>query len=133
METLAGEEKVQMRKFNFEYAIRPIYYFSRLSGLWPFSIVRDSNGKIQRARIGFFDILWPILLICLHLKLSLEYYEDFRATVKNHVIRIRFVVFCILDMTSFLFITIEIVLNGINRNKLVDILGKFDTFGNEVR
>lgn len=135
MRTMATENqrKIQIKKFNFEHAIRPVYYFSRLTGQWPFSIIHDSNGKIQRARVGFFEILWSILVICLNLTVSLDSYEDFKAEQEKHPIRIRFIVGDVLDMSSVLFITIGIVLGIINRKRLVNVLKKINAFDSKVR
>lgn len=133
MKTFAVAKIVQLRKFNFEYAIRPVYYFSRLAGLWPFSIIHDSNGKIRRARIDVFDILCPILVICLNVLFSLDAYKSSKLGLKKHAIRIRIIVFTVFQISSLLFTAIGIALDVINRNRLVDILAKFDTFDNEVR
>lgn len=126
--TLAIANHIQLKKFNFEHAIRPVYYFSRFTGQWPFSISHNSMGKIERAHIGFLEILWPILVICLNFTVTLDSYEQFKAEQENHPIRIRFIVENILDMCSVL----SIVLGIINRNIVVDILKKFSTFDNEV-
>lgn len=135
MRTMATENqmKIQIKKFNFEHAIRPVYYFSRLTGQWPFSIIHNANGKIQRARVGFFEILWSILVICLNLTVSLDSYEDFKAEQEKHPIRIRFIVGDVLDMSSVLFITIGIVLGIINRKRLVNVLKKINAFDSKVR
>lgn len=121
-----------MRK-NFEFAIRPVYYFSRLTGQWPFSINHVANGTVQRVRVGFFDVLWLTLMICLNIILSFDSYESLIARREKHAIPIRTVMEYLWDMSSFLFVTIGFVLGVINRNKLVNILGKFNTFDYEVR
>lgn len=133
METLANAKIIPLRKLSFEYAIRPVYYFSRLTGQWPFSVIHDPNGTLQRARVGFFDILWPILMMCLNLILSLDSYDQLKGEQEKNVIRIRSAVEYLLDMCSFLFVAIGIVLGVINCNKIVDILRKFKAFDNEVR
>lgn len=132
MQTLANAQTAPLRKFNFEYAFRPVYYFSRFAGLWPFTIIHDSNGKIQRARCGFFDVLWSILVICLYLTLVFFTYETLKreqAKIKNHTL---FVVENIFEMSTLSFGALGIALNIINRNELADILRKFDTFDTEV-
>lgn len=133
METLANARMIPLKKFSFEHAIRPVYYFSRLTGQWPFSVIHDSKGTLQRARVGFFDILWPILVICINLTLSLDSFDQLKEDQEKNVIRIRSAVEYLLDMCSFLFVAIGIVLGVINCNKLVDILRKFNAFDKEVR
>lgn len=133
MATLATENHIQVKKFNLKHAIQPVYYFSRFTGQWPFSIVHDSNGKIQRARVGFFEILWSTLVICLNLTVSLDSYERFKAEQEKQPIRIRFIVEDMLDMSSVLFITIGIVLGAINGSRLVNILKKLNAYDSKVR
>lgn len=38
------DKEIGTIKLNFAYSIRPIYYFSRVFGLMPFSIVSDVDG-----------------------------------------------------------------------------------------
>lgn len=129
---MANANNIQLKQTNFESGFRPAYYFSRFAGLWPFSIMHHSNGKIHRARVGFFEILRSILAICLNLTLLLDVYIEVKAGREKNTIRIQFVMFNIFKMSSLLFCAIVIMLNMINRNKLIDILGKFTTFDNEV-
>lgn len=134
METIfAGAQSVPLKKFNFEYSFRPVFYFLRFTVLWPFSIIHDSNKKIEKARIGFFDILWTFLMICLNLKLFLDSYESMRSKQEKHMIPIRHVIFCVFHKSYFLSTAVGIVLNVANRNKLVKILAKFNTFDDDVR
>lgn len=133
MQSWAHVKTGPLEKLNFNYAFRPIYYFSRFAGLWPFSIIRDSNGKIRGLRIGFFDILRSLLLTCLNLALAFGAYEEIRVREETHAESIRAVVFMIFQMSCFLFITIGVVLDLINRNKILNILMKFNTFDREVR
>lgn len=132
MESLANAKNTQLRKFDFEYGFRPVYYFLRFTGLWPFSIIHHSNGKIQRARIGSTDILWLILITCLNLILAFFAIEILMSEQGIQEKRNQFILFSIFKMCSVLFEIFAIVLDIINRNKLVDILRKFNTFDNEV-
>lgn len=133
MEPLAAANIASKKKFNFEHAFRPIRYFSRFAGLWPFSIVHNSTGTIQRTRIGPLNILSSILIIIWNLTLSLESYGKLRASHESHAVHIRFVVFSAFQISFALFTTIRISMDLINRNQLIDILGKFNTFDDEVR
>lgn len=132
METMANANKTPLKKLDFEYGFRPVYYFSRLTGFWPFSIIRHSDGTIQKARIGFFDILWSILLICLYLIFAFFAYEVLKVGRDKNEDNIRFYVYNVFKMGSVLFGIFGIILDMRNRNKLVDILRKFNTFDNEV-
>lgn len=120
------------RKINFEYVFRPAYYYSRFAGLWTFSMTYDANGMIQGARIGFFDILWPICVICLNFTLAYSAYETFTSKRDQFAYTIRFIAENIFQMSCFLFVVIGIVLNYIHRDRLIQILNKLNTFDNEV-
>ena len=124
---------METKYLNFEHGFRPAYYFSRFVGLWPFSIVHHSNGTIQRAWVGFFDGLWFIISICLKLALAFRACERLKTVREKPANRIRFIEDNTYDMSCFLVGVIATVLDMINRNKLVDILRKFNAFDNEVR
>lgn len=132
MNNWAHASIVPLEKFNFHFAFRPTYYFSRCIGLWPFSVAHDSNKKIWKASVGFLDVLRSILMICLSSTLVFCAYEEIRTRQKDHTNTIRFVVFMTFQLSSFSFITIGVVLDLINRNRLADILGKFNTFDHKV-
>lgn len=58
------------KKLDFAYSFEPIYYFSRLFGLMPFKIVRNTNGEIQISpKVNRLDRLWFVVSICLYLYL----------------------------------------------------------------
>lgn len=132
METLANANNAQLRKFNFEYSFRPVYYFSRFAGLWPFSIIHDTNGKIQEIRFCFFDVLWSISVICLNLTLSFSTYKKLMSRREHRKNDIALVIFYVSKTTYLLIGVFGIVLDMFNRNKLVDILVKLNKFDNEV-
>lgn len=129
MKILDNTKKFWM-KFNL---FQLIYYYSRFSGQWSFSIIYSSNGNTPRARVGFFEALWPISIICFNIMFSLDAYNQIIAGLEKHAISIRSIVNEMIDICLSSFIVINIVLNVINRKKLVGILGKFKTFDKEVR
>lgn len=133
MDTLADAANVHLNESNFEHAFRPIYYFSHLAGLWSFSIIRDSSGKIQRARMNFFAISWSILFICLNLTLAFSTYVKLKAGLEKIEDQLRFIVLNTFLMISLLCGVFGIVSDVVNRHNLVDILIKFNTFDSEVR
>lgn len=51
------------KKRDFVYTLRPIYIFSRIFGAMPFSLVHNSIGEIQKARVNIFDFLWFMVSI----------------------------------------------------------------------
>lgn len=137
MEPLANTDIALKRKLNFEHAFRSLYCLSRFAGRWSFSIIHDSNGSIRRARIGPFNILWAILIICLNLASLLDLYWTLKVEQEmeeeNHAIRIRFAVSAACQISSSLSTIIQISLDMIISERFADILRKFNTFDNEVR
>lgn len=123
---------VQPVKLNFEYCIRPIYYMSRLCGLLPFSIARNSNGEIQAPRVKIFDFLFFTLSIIWYLFLTCNSFHDIQywpnlnksqvLTVSNYSLLIMGLIFGGLTITMDMF----------NRSRLVDILKKFIKFDQNV-
>lgn len=68
------ENETQVQQINFLYSFRPIYYFSRIFGLMPFSIIYDSNGEIKQSKITIVDGIWFLIsmfIYSLHLYLTL--------------------------------------------------------------
>lgn len=132
MGTLVNTKNIQLRKLNFEHAIRPIYYSTRFAGLWPFTIVHDSNGNIQKARVGLSDVLWSILFICFHLTLAFYTYKKVKTTQLREN-QLRFIVLNVFLLSSLLVGILGIIIDMINSEKIVDILRKFNAFDKEVR
>lgn len=132
MEPLTRSKIVSLKKqLNFEYAFRPIYTFSRITGLWPFSIIHDSKGEIYKPRVGFFDILRTVFIICLNLTLIFFQYKRFNQ--EKFETKLPFAVLSLFKISSLLTGTFGIVFDLINRNMLINILRKFNIFDNEVR
>lgn len=55
------ENGTEVKQINFSYSFRPIYYFSRMFGLMPFSIIYDSNGEIKQCKITIVDGIWFLI------------------------------------------------------------------------
>lgn len=120
-----------VRRLNFAYGFRPIYYFSRVCGLMPFSITYDSNGEIQKARVRVFDGLWFVISMCLYL---LALHISFQETRKYYMMEPNFLIlgdFIPRGMKLFFGCT-KIALDMYNRAKLIGILKSFTEFDNEV-
>lgn len=120
---------------NFEYGFRPIYYFSRIAGLWPFSFVHHLNGTIQNARISRLDGTWFFISVCLHLLAIFYSHLDLDLVDKNdsNITTITFgTLYMLYRMISLLIGAVGIALDMINRHELANIMGKFIIFDNGV-
>lgn len=71
-------EKVQVEHGCFSYGFRPIYYFSRVIGLMPYSMVHNKNGEIQEHRIYYRDGLWILTSISLYISVILHVFRDMK-------------------------------------------------------
>lgn len=134
MDTLVVDmKKTQLQQLNFEHGFRPIYYFSRAVGLWPFSICHNSNGAIQSARISRLDGVWFFVSMCFHLLAMCYYYvnmvdlEDSNKTILTFSI-----LYSLFQTKSLLIGAVGIVLDMLNRRRLVNLLEKFMIFDSEV-
>lgn len=131
MQRLERTANVPLKKVEHNFCA--VYYFSRVFGLWPFTIVHNSNGSIQKARVRPIDGLWFVISICLYsvalysICLSMKEIEMQKGNsfvfILYHAYQIVFLFFgsCIIALDLF------------NRKRLVNILKKFSKFDTEVR
>lgn len=131
MQTVAWN--LQSKKLNFAHGIWPIYYFSRAVGLWPFSIISNSNGMNLETRFSVYDALWFLISICIFvgaIVLSVQQLYVYLPLQKYGTLSIfGYFAFEIMCLTFGL---IAIVFDLFNRNKLIEILQKFSHFDNQV-
>lgn len=125
-------KNVNSKKLTFAYSFKPIYYFSRIFGFMPFSVVHDSTGAIQLARVRTVDFLWFIISIgiyvssAIHLVVSIDQtpIPDKSIILVNctrSIVVIRKLLSCL-----------SIILDMSNRSKIVDILKKISSFDERV-
>lgn len=62
------------KNIDFVYNLKSIHLYSRLFGLVPFTLVRDSNGEVQKPHVGKIDLLWFMISISLYLYLAYAYW-----------------------------------------------------------
>lgn len=124
METLTDARN----ELNFQYSFRPIYYYSRVVGLWPFTIVHDSNGSIEKTRVRFVDALYLFISICSYLMAIFFTFTKLKPNAASYV----HFIFFIFQTTSLLLGVCAVVLDMFNRNKLANILKMLTAFDNEV-
>lgn len=132
MEFLANaKRRAQLRKINFFYGFRPIQYFSRIFGLWPFSIdcYLNPNGMVQKSHLRPCDILWASLSMALYLAAAIIF---MRKLARSDTIFILSFGFYMIRVVSLLTVAATIVMNIINRNKLIAIIKQFARFDMEV-
>lgn len=130
MEFLANtKRRVQLKKINFFYGFRPIQYMSRIFGLWPFSIETDPSGIIQKFHMRPYDILWAILTLALYLTVTSIFVRNIMETRIIIVLHFGFFMIRIVGLSTA---ALTIVMNIINRHKLIGMLKQFANFDNAV-
>lgn len=128
-----SEKNMKVQSNCVEHEFQSIYYFSRCTGTWPFSIESKSNGSIRAARVYPMDWLWLFVSICLYLTAAFYYFVRMttnadptnNALLSNQMYFINQIVF-------HLFTAVGIILDLLNREKLINLLDKFTIFDREV-
>lgn len=123
-------KNMKSEKVDFAYCFRPIYYFTRVWGMMPFSFTRDSNGELRGSKITKRDMLWLIVSIPVYLSVgllnnfNLKILEDVKATMilGDHIVLV----------VNLLFGIFMIIMDLWNRYKIVNILIMFIIFDKEV-
>lgn len=124
----ASPNAVDLIELNFGHCFKPIYYFSRMFGFMPFTIVFDSDGKIQTARIRAMDILWFMITIVLYLSSALYFviFSYHQTWPVKTIILINCTRLTYMMRKLFNIVSIGDILH--NRFRLIEILKKINTF-----
>lgn len=118
------------KKADFEHSVRPIYYFSRVFGLLPFSLIRNERGEIQKPQVRFTDLLFFVISLSWYFFLACVSCQNIRLPNDNSLIPIA---------GDFLLLIIGLIFNEFiipmdmfNRFKLVEVVKMFNTFDENV-
>lgn len=124
----------QSIKIDFTYGIRPIYYLSRLVGLWPFSIVSNSNGMVQRPNVHFYDALWFLVSAGFYVTAIFISYQRFElhSRIPNTFGSILACGFYVIEIMGLILGIVGISINMFNRDKLANVLQQFTHFDDQV-
>lgn len=122
---------IKSKDLDFFYSLRPLYYISRLFGLLPFSIVRDSNDIIQNARVNPFDLIWFLFAICIYLLMAWICYQsvELRQDRLSYTMVIGDGVILTLSLINC---AKAIIMDMFNRFRFIEILKMFTFFDDEV-
>lgn len=123
------KKNAQFRDINFEYSVRPIYYFARAFGLMPFSVIRNSNGEIQKPHVGVINLLLFVVSICWYLILAYTSYRNVTFLLYNPDTSFILVLGdYLLLIVGLICTTFFILMDMVNRTRLVDFLKKVTIF-----
>lgn len=136
MATFNVAHNAQFQQLTFEHGFKPIYYFLRVFGLWPFSICHNSKGAIQCARIGRLDGVWFFISMCLR-PLAMFYFfvnvvDEYKASSTNKNVSTFEILYILFRLFSLFIGLVGIILDMHHRYKLVNVLENFTIFDNEV-
>lgn len=120
----------KVNKLDFAYTFRPVYYFSRICGFLPFTIVYNSDGSIQGPKVRVFDITWFILSISLYVLPAFMHFRNIDY-LKNQSFILIDGDFLLLKL-GLVFCILVIVMDMCNRFRLVLILKNVKSFDEKV-
>lgn len=132
-ETGDVEKDVHLKNITFEYSMWPVYIFSRVFGLMPFSVARDSDGSIQKPRVKIIDLVWFLISICSCLTLAFYELQIVKLPQDPHNSQLLILGDNVIIVLGLAFNALVIVMNMLNRKRLVEILRKFTIFDQRVR
>lgn len=120
------------KQMDFWDSFKPIYYFSRAFGLMPFSIRRDAHGKVQEPKVNGIDGFWFLFTILI-VFLSGAYISHQHTSAFNSNTRsLLQVLGAYYSFMNLIFGALLIVMDMINRFKLVELWKNFIIFDEEV-
>lgn len=126
------EKKPLKKPLTFYDCSRPVYLMSRLFGLFPFTVHYDSNGCMQRAAVGAFDGVWFIGAITLNLFLAYLMLIQVKSSIEEKS-SAKFIAGRIIFTVNFVMVVAFIVLDMINRHRLVNTIKEIIKFDTSVR
>lgn len=127
------QEKLQPEKIGVLQSFRPVYYFSRIFGLMPFSIACDTRRDIQKPQINVLDGVWFVCSMLIYISMAIISYKNMKLPQDTN--KSSFILVLgdyLLLYVGLIYGALIILFDMLNRYKLVGILNKYITFDNEV-
>lgn len=128
------DKEDRSKKLNFTYTFSPIYYFSRILGLMPFSFIYDARGELQAPQIRPIDGVWYVFSLCIYVLVAIINIQ-IAIQKQTELKAISFALYFghyMLLIKGLLISAISIVMDFYNRYTLVKILQAFIAFDKEV-
>lgn len=131
----SGREKGHI--VHFAQVFRPIYYFNRLCGHMPFSIVQSSNDQFHQPRVNKLDVLWFVISICIYTALAICICWYIKRALSLYAVKPILYLLAstinVLRLMNFLCGISMLIKDMWNRHKLVNIFNKFTVFDRKVK
>lgn len=127
-------QKIRMdsNEVNFSLSLRPIYQFSRIFGLMPFTIVLDAKNNFQKVHVRPFDVFRFVTAIFLCTVMAFIYYQHIEVPQGQNISSILVFGDATLFILGLIYVCFVIVMDMMNRFKLIAILKMLNNFDNEV-
>lgn len=125
---MASKRYFSTKLCDIVFSYQPIYYFSRIFGLLPFSLAYDASGEIVAPKISKFDAVWFVVSIAIYLAFATVIPLDIP---KGPPAPILILGNELLLMSGLIYGAIMIVENMCNRFKFIRIMKTFCAFDRE--
>lgn len=128
-----GDNVDTSQQLTFPYSFRPIYYFSRVGGQMPFTIIYHTNSTIVGTKFFIRDFVWLAISLGIHIyfiHLAIESFKSYEKVDSADSI----LYFCNITIW-FLSLPLGIctmIMDAYNRFKIIKILNRFTIFDKEV-
>lgn len=127
------QDKLRPENISFLDSFGPVYYYSRLFGLMPFTIDCDASRGVQKPRIDIFDGIWFSLSILIYISMAIIAYNDMKLPQDSDTASFILILGdYVLLILGLIYSALIIVFDMYNRFRLCELLNKFITFDKEV-
>lgn len=127
------QDKLRTENINFLHSFGPVYYYSRLFGLMPFTIDCDASHGIPKPHIDIFDGIWFLLSILIYITMAIIAYNDMKLPQDSDTASFILILGdYVLLILGLIYSALIIIFDMYNRFRLIEILNKFITFDRDV-
>lgn len=121
------------KKLDFAYSFLPVYYFSRVLGLLPYSFMCDSEGELQAPQVDLIDGIWFLLSMFIYVLAAFTNYQMIKMPKQIAISSPLYFGHYTLLIQGLLICAISIAMDMFNRKKFVTVLKTFIDFDKEVK
>lgn len=129
---ILGKNENRSQPQNYVNSFRPIYYFSRVAGLMPFSIVWNPKEEYYMTQVRIIDGFWFTLIACVNLLVIYFVHQKNHSALTQYLPYLFTLVGTTNRIISQIFGAALIVMDMFNRSKMIDILNMFNLIDKEV-
>lgn len=121
------------KRNKITHSFCPVYYFSRIFGLMPFTVAHGTNESIRKPEVRLVDGVWFGVSICFYIALAILILKSVKLPDSAHKPSYILMLGDYLQLiVGLIYASLIIIFDMCNRCKLVGILNKFIIFDHEV-